>query len=164
MPEVDVYVMRWADDVTAANPVSIFQKISAELSDPAPDPPRLSLLTTFRSSLAAPFCLAQPEAAKTLEVARHTSPTDPMTFVTAETTCTNVPVDQSGALQVGSRKTVCPRTALRVDDHTYSRIGERAPSKRYLRVLQLTRVERATSATRATSPRAGSGSCPHRSG
>ena|SRR5271170_1171663 len=92
MPEVDVYVIRWADDVTAANPVSIFQKISAELSDPAPDPP------TFRSSPAAPFCLAQPEAAKTIEVARHTSPTDPMTFVTAETTCTNVPVDQSGAL------------------------------------------------------------------
>ena len=87
MPEVDMYVMRWADDVTAANRVSIFQKFSAESSDPAPD---LCPLTTLWSSLA------QPEAAKTLEVARHSSPTVPMTFVTAATTCTNVPVDQSG--------------------------------------------------------------------
>src|ERR1700739_2574262 len=115
MPEVDVYVMRWADDATPANPVSIFQKSSAELSDPAPDPPKFCPLATFRSSLAASFCLAQPDSAKTLEVARHTSPTAPITLVTAATTCTNVPVDQrprvprAARCQVGSSRAASRR-------------------------------------------------------
>jgi hypothetical protein len=112
MPEVDVYVMRWADDVTAANPVSIFQNSCAELSDPAPGPPKFCPLATLRSSLAASVCLAQPEAAKTLEVARHTSPTVPITFVTAETTCTNVPVDQSGTLPSRQRRDRLPADGL----------------------------------------------------